>query len=157
MILGVDPGLHGALAFYDLAMPGPCIEVFDMPTHTITVNGKQRTRLDLHQLADLVARHAARCTLAVIEDVHAMPKQGVSSSFSFGFAAGAAQAIVAAHDIPVRMVQPAAWKRAYGLTSDKDASRQRASQLLPAFAHLWPLAKHDGRAEAVLLALYGGK
>lgn len=153
MILGIDPGLSGALAFLDAGR----LEVHDMPTHTLTVNGKQRRRLDLYQLADLFAESAAQCRLAVVEDVHAMPGQGVSSSFSFGFCAGAVQAIVAAYDVPVQLVRPAVWKRAFGLTSDKDASRRRASELLPAFADRWPLAKHDGRAEAVLLALYGGK
>jgi hypothetical protein len=36
-----------------------------------------------------------------------------------------------------------------------NGARARATQLLPAAAHRWPLVKHDGRAEAALIAYYG--
>ena len=85
-----------------------------------------------------------------------MPAQGVTSSFSFGVVFGAIQQAVACNFYkPALLVTPQRWKGHFGLDSNKDASRARASELLPAHAHLWPLKKHDGRAEAALLALYG--
>lgn len=153
--LGVDPGLNGAIALF---VPGDRrVKITDIPTHTVTINGKQRKRLDarkLHnELKALVG--SSRITLAAVEDVHAMPKQGVASAFSFGFVAGAIQQSLVTHDVPVTLVEPANWKRFLNVPANKDAARRRASQLLPFGADLWPLAKHDGRAEAALLAYYG--
>lgn len=153
--LGVDPGLSGAIAAYDPAVD--TLVVYDVPTLKLTVAGKQRRRLDAHSLARVAVELAAGCKLAVVEDVHAMPKQGVASSFSFGFVAGAIQQALIAAGAPLQLVQPAAWKRYFGLTHDKDATRLHASRLMPKHAHLWPKRSHDGRAEAALLALYGSK
>ena len=159
-IVGIDPGLSGAVALFD---PHPIhaehselrLQIIDMPLHEIKVAGKKRRQLDLYQLARWFDLKAADMRHAFIESVHAMPKQGVSSSFSFGFAAGAVQGIVAASFVPMTLVSPRQWKAAMKLSADKDASRRLASQRLPAFAHLWARAKDDGRAEAALLALYG--
>lgn len=149
--LGIDPGLHGAIAHI-----GPTgVIVFDTPVHSI----KGKDRPDLHALWDLLKNLAAlhEPAICTIEDVHSMPKQGVASSFTFGHVAGATQMAVVAAGIPLRLVAPGAWKRLMSLGSDKDESRRKASQLFPAFCHLWPLKKHDGRAEAVLLAYYGSR
>ncbi len=150
-IVGIDPGASGALA----ALCGDALEVWDMPTHDI----KGKKRLDLHRLNDMVRGIAGlyEPRLAVIEDVHSMPKQGVASSFAFGFAAAAAQAFVVAYAMPMRLVPPSGWKRLMGLSADKDESRRKASQLFPRFASLWSRSKDDGRAEAVLLAYYGSR
>lgn len=148
-VIGVDPGISGAVA---LRSPQG-IDVFDMPTHDL----KGRTRIDIHaldhKLNTLVLLHEPG--LAVIEDVHSMPKQGVASSFAFGFAAGVIQSLLVARGVPIRLVSPGAWKRVLGLGRDKDESRLRASRLYPRHAHLWARKKDDGRAEAVLLAHYG--
>lgn len=155
MILGIDPGVHGAIALY---WPGSdTLYVHDMPTHSLTVNGKVRYRLDKAGLSVIVRTAALAAKLAVIEDVHSMPEQGVASSFSFGAVAGALQQCVVDHDIPLRLVAPAVWKRRFGLTADKDAARARASELLPKHAHYWARKKDDGRAEAALLAYYGAQ
>ena len=149
--LGVDPGLNGALATF-----GPHgIETYDMPTFDIT--GKQK--IDIKLLDDILRGIVAvrEPCLAVVEDVHSMPKQGVASSFSFGFVTGVAHALLATHRIPVHLVSPASWKRLMGLSSDKDASRQKASRLFPGAAAQWSRKKDDGRAEAALLAYYGSK
>lgn len=153
LFIGVDPGLHGAIALYnpDAACP---LQIKDVPTHELTVNGKKRLQIDKHKLSLLLRYPAAR---AFIEDVHSMPKQGVASSFKFGFVAGCIQQAVVDAGFELVLVPPQVWKRRFNLTSDKDASRARASELLPAHAHLWPLKKHDGRAEAALLALYGAR
>lgn len=160
MIIGIDPGLSGAIAVFDTVTEGRVsLAVHDMPTHTITVAGKKRRHIDGYLLARMVDEIATLddIRMAVVEDVHAMPKQGVTSSFKFGFVTGIVHGVICANLIPMRVVAPQVWKRAFGLTSDKDASRRCASAMFPRFAHLWPLAGHDGRAEAALLALYGAK
>lgn len=153
--LGIDPGLTGALAFYDPKTGD--LQVWDMPTHEIKVNGKKKNRLDLFGLANIVDPLSQEVILAGVEEVGAMPKQGVSSSFNFGFSAGCAQMVVAANAIPLRTVRPAVWKRAMQIGSDKARARREASRLLPRHAGLWTLVKHDGRAEAALLAYYMAK
>ena len=152
--IGIDPGLSGAIAMYHPA--DDWLLVVDMPIHEVRAAGKTARTLDTALLADMLsARGDAK--LAVIEAVHSMPKQGVASSFKFGFVAGAIQQAVACNKIPVHLVTPGQWKRHFNLSSDKDLSRKRASELLPKHARHWPLKKHDGRAEAALLALYGSK
>lgn len=150
---GADPGLDGAIAFFDPAADR--LTMLRMPTFEITVGKKKRRRVDVHSLARALRLHADDIALATIEEVHAMPKQGVSSGFSFGASFGLLWGVVAALDIPAKPVEPAVWKRRMGLTGDKDASRRLASRLLPRHAHLWPLKKDDGAAEAALLAIYG--
>ncbi|MBB6254110.1 hypothetical protein [Nitrospirillum iridis] len=148
VVIGIDPGLSGAIA---VLSPDGALVVHDMPTHRLT-----RTELDLPALAhifDGLAKEAA--PVAFLERVGAMPGQGVSSMFKFGTCFGALQGLLAAHFIPVTLVTPQSWKRAMGCPAGKDAARARASQLLPRQAGLWPLKKHDGRAEAALIALYG--
>jgi crossover junction endodeoxyribonuclease RuvC len=152
-IAGVDPGLSGAIALY---RPAPLdVQVFDMPTFAITTNGKKKRDLDLMSLARWMDVNGTSIRLAMVEDVHAMPGQGVSSCFKFGFAAGVAQMALASCFVPVRRVRPNQWKQAMRLSADKDASRRLASELLPTFSHLWSRVMNDGRAEAVLLAVYG--
>ena len=154
LVCGIDPGLHGAIAFYRPAANE--LQIKDIPTHELTVNGKKRLHLDKHFLRSIMLDMMVPCR-AFVEDVHSMPKQGVASSFKFGFVAGAIQQAVVDAGFELVLVQPQVWKRRFNLSSDKDASRARASELLPAHAHLWPLKKHDGRAEAALLALYGAR
>lgn len=128
-----------------------------MPTHSVIVNKKERRRLDLHALAAYFDINRTRISHATIEEPGSMPHDGSVQAFSFGFSCGVVQAIVAAAGIPMNLVRPAAWKGAMGLTGGKDASRARASQILPEWAHLWARKKDDGRAEAVLLALFGAR
>jgi crossover junction endodeoxyribonuclease RuvC len=153
LYMGVDPGLSGAVAVFDPARQH--LTLLDMPVHSIRVGRGKRKQIDLGELARFVDVYAADVAKATIESVHAMPKQGVSSSFSFGFAAGVVQGVIAAHFIPVQLVTPAVWKRALGLTSDKDASRQLAGRVFARQGDLFRRKKDDGRAEAALLARYG--
>ena len=148
MILGIDPGLGGALALYE---PKPLnVIVVDMPVLQL-----KKKALDLYALARWFDIHAGLITRAIIEDPHAMPGQGVSSMFKFGHACGVVQAMTAAHFVPMRLVSPSHWKQRMQVTADKDSSRLRASQLFPAFSHLWFRSRDDGRAEAVLIAVFG--
>jgi crossover junction endodeoxyribonuclease RuvC len=128
---------------------------FDMPVHEITTNGKRKRQLDLYALGRIIDSNAAQIERAIIEAPHAMPGQGVTSCFNFGFNCGAVQGIIAANLIPMRLVAPATWKKAMGLSKDKDASRLKASQICPSASHLWCRVKDDGRAESFLLGKYG--
>lgn len=150
--VGVDPGLSGALAFYDPAAGD--LQVWDMPVHSIKVNGKKKNTLDIFGLANIIDPMANEVIMAAVEEVGAMPKQGVTSSFNFGFNAGCAQMAIAAYFIPMKTIRPNVWKAALGVSRDKDQARRQASRLLPKHSNLWPLVKHDGRAEAAMLAYY---
>lgn len=148
--VGIDPGQAGALAFYDPRTDR--LEVHDMPTHRVAVGSKARNRIDVYRLGLILMRAGIRCVL--IEEVHALPRQGVSSMFAFGFGAGALHGCVGALQLPLQTITPNEWKRAFKLSREKDQARQAASRALPRHAGLWPLKKHHGRAEAALLALF---
>lgn len=154
-ILGIDPGLYGALAFVQLVAGTPRVEVFDMPIVSKQVNNISRSRIDKHALADLIANriHTLRCV--VIEDVHALPKDGPVQAFTFGYGLGLLHGICQVYDLSVVNVPPNVWKSKYGLNADKHKSRAVASRFFPHNASVWNRAKDDGRAEAALLGLLG--
>jgi crossover junction endodeoxyribonuclease RuvC len=152
-ILGIDPGLSGAFCLYN---PEDII-FFDMPTLEITRNGKKKRQLDLYAIARFIDEHSANIEKAVIENPGAMPGQGSTSMFAFGFNCAAAQMAVAANFIPMTLVRPATWKHDMGLSKDKDATRLKASQMFPQWAHYFSRVKDDGRAEALLIACFGEK
>lgn len=140
-IMGVDPGLKGAISFFFPSHPEQ-IAVDDMPVVASNVCPATLARR-LKQM---------RPTQAVIEIVHAMPKQGVSSTFKFGDGFGCVRAVVAALEIPVHFVTPTTWKKHFRLTADKEESRRRAIELFPASSEHFARKKDDGRAEAALIA-----
>jgi len=148
-ILGVDPGITGALSFYD----GTELVIYDMP-----VFARNKTkRVDCHSLChilDGMVENGTPPDHAYIEQVNAFG-MGATSAYGFGWNCGVIEAILACHNIPFTYVTPQKWKKAMQCPKDKDAARMRASQLLPNEAHQWPLKKHDGRAESALLSLYG--
>lgn len=152
LVLGIDPGLTGAIALYDMSS-NLVASVADMPTHNIN----KKNHIDSVQLAMMVDTYSKQIKFAVIEDVSSAPNQGVVSVFTFGKVFGIAMGIVAANYIPMFLVRPAVWKSAMGLTHDKDLSRKKASQLFPREAYRWQRKKDDGRAEALLLAVFGAK
>jgi crossover junction endodeoxyribonuclease RuvC len=145
LTIGIDPGLTGAIAF--LSPTGELEGLFDLPVirdgRLAWVDAQGMTSL----LIDTLGGRPAR---AVIERVSAMPRQGIASAFNFGVGFGSLLALVQARYLPIELVTPAVWKRALGLSSNKRASLDKARLLYPT-ADLG-LAKHDGRAEALLLA-----
>ncbi len=146
VILGVDPGLTGAIAALDEG--GGFVRVFDMPV----ASGVVATRLLCLQLAQLDVG------AAYVEKVASMPGQGVSSMFRFGRALGAVEGVLGALAIPVRWASPGVWKRAHGLIGkDKDASRLLALERWPEAADRLKRKKDHGRAEALLMADFGRK
>lgn len=145
-IAGIDPGISGAIAFYFPETMGR-IAVEDVP-----VAGGE---ISAPHLASMIRSFSP--SFAVIEKVHAMPKQGVSSTFKFGAAYGDVRGVIGALNIPLHLVTPQAWKKHFGLTADKDQSRKLAIRLFPSVAEHFALKKHDGRAEAALIALFGAE
>ena len=145
-ILGIDPGMSGAIAFYD----GQELLIRDMPVF----QRNKTKRVDCHALH----KYMQECEAdhAYIEQVNAFG-MGASSAMNFGWSCGVIEALVASLNIPFTYVTPQKWKKAMQCPKDKDAARMRATQLLPQFADNWPLKKHSDRAEASRSALYGLK
>lgn len=152
-ILAIDPGSRGALAWVD--HDGTLLDVADIPS--IEVRG--RNRVDAAAFADLFYRRAI--SIVIIEGVGAMPKQGVASSFAFGYSAGLCEGIAAGFGLPVQIIFAATWKRRAGVSRDKGAARQMAIRYWPKSSGWFSRAKDDGRAEAALFgrwyALTGGE
>lgn len=154
LFIGVDPGLAGAIAFYDPAADS--VEVEDMPVYQIDRGGKAKREIDFYKLAAIIddASTSNALKAAVVERVGAMPKQGVSSTFSFGTSYGLVLGVLAAHFIPIDRVPTMQWRNGLRVPAGKDGSRSKASQLFPRQAKLFQRVKDDGRAEAVLMAVH---
>jgi crossover junction endodeoxyribonuclease RuvC len=146
-ILGVDPGLTGALA---LCRDGQWV-LLDMPiagdAKHYDINGPELCRWLREQKPD----HA------FIEYAAARPGQGVTSMFRFGCTYGALKMALAACGVPYTIIAPAKWKPAVGVLkgADKEASRLRALQLFPDQTANLQRKKDHARADAMLLAFYG--
>jgi crossover junction endodeoxyribonuclease RuvC len=151
MILGVDPGADGALAL--LADDGSLVDARDMPTVEVASRGRVKQRVSPQAVAAIVREHAV--LHAFVERVGSMPNQGVASSFTFGYAAGCIEGVLAGLGVPVTFVAPRTWKRAFKLSAEKGEARQRAMQCFPEHAGKFARVKDDGRAEAALIALWG--
>jgi crossover junction endodeoxyribonuclease RuvC len=143
MIASIDPGASGAIAW--LSPDGHLIEVLDMPIWE--VRGKKRVCAAM--LATIIRERLP--SVVVVEGVNAMPGQGVSSCFAFGYAAGLCEGVASGAGVPVQIVSAAMWKRRAGVSSDKSAARMMAARLWPGAAQMFKRVKDDGRAEAALL------
>jgi crossover junction endodeoxyribonuclease RuvC len=152
--VGIDPGgVSGGLAAISVADGGPrLLDAIDVP---LSGSGA-RQRVDVLGVRSWLLTH--RPVHCFIERAGSRPGQGSSSTFKYARATGALEATVTCLEIPMTIVEPATWKRYFGLKGpDKELSRQRALQLLPAAHRFLALRKHHGRAEAALIALYGGR
>jgi len=149
-IIGIDLGLDGAIAYVG-SPTGPV--VWNMPTVAVRVGNGKRRRYDTQALLRILLPHKDGHVLAVFEDVHAMPKQGVSSTFSFGYGRGLVEGLLVALGIAYEIVTPQRWKGTIlgGTQKDKGAAILRAHQLFPQVE----IGTKHGRAEALLLAEYG--
>lgn len=157
MILGIDPGISGAIACV-VEGTGRVQWVEDMPTFSVVVAGARRNRVDALGLASILRRDLFGISLAVVENVHALPQEGVTSAFGFGRSLGIIEGVLATLGIGIEFVQPERWKKHYGLLrSEKDASRLRALQDAPHLADALRLKKHHGRADSILIARYGAQ
>lgn len=148
--IGIDPGASGAVAI--LNKVGTLVHVFDMPSVEIMAGGKLKRRVSPEMLAAELKLYADQGATACIEQVGAMPGQGVSSMFAFGESFGLAKGVLAGLGIPTSTVTPSKWKKAMGVNAGKDGSRAKAAQLWPIQAREFKRIKDDGRAEACLIA-----
>jgi crossover junction endodeoxyribonuclease RuvC len=169
LLLGIDPGVSGALASLDSETNE--IRFVDAPVMEVKVGKKFRHVPDAYEMARVLKDFTAgRECLVTIEKVNAMPdvgtgaRMGATSAFSFGFGFGMWLGILAALEIPHQQVHPATWKSVTmaGMSKEKDASRQRAMQLYPKAASQLARKKDHARGDALLIArwsylTYGGR
>ncbi|WP_442801377.1 hypothetical protein [Serratia rubidaea] len=150
LVIGIDPGASGAIVVLDQS--GKYMGGVQMPTVKV---GKS-TRVNGAAVASFLRVHDIVGAHAYLEQVGAMPGQGVTSMFSFGHAAGVVEGILQGLVIPYTLVTPQAWKKTAGLIGrDKDAARSRAIQLYPELRILDQKAKGQAVADALLIARHG--
>lgn len=150
-VIGIDSGAAGAVAILEA---GKLVQVFDMPVVEVMSGGKAKRRVAPEILASELRLYNVADTVAVVEQVGAMPGQGVTSMFAFGQAYGLVLGVLAGLWIPTTTVTPTTWKKALKLNAGKDGARAKAAQLWPAQANEFKRVKDDGRAEASLLAYW---
>jgi crossover junction endodeoxyribonuclease RuvC len=156
-VVGVDPGLSGALAALD--ENSRLIKIWDVPSITVKRGKKHRRVIQTAILAGIFREiHAMQVpTLIALEFVRSMPNQGIAGAFTFGQGFGMMEMGAAAFELPIEYITPVKWKKAMlaaGSGTDKQASIVRALQVCPAAAPYLTLKRHEGRAEAILLATF---
>lgn len=154
LTLGCDPGQTGAIA---ILADGEVAGFIDMPTMLRKAGGREVNALSLAaQLRGVLQTHRGAYVVAILESVHAMPRQGSSSGFRFGESFGIVKGVLAALGIGYVLVPPQMWKRHLRLTGcDKDAARTLVIQRFPQAAPSMTRKKDIGRADALLLAHWG--
>ncbi|MFC4727136.1 hypothetical protein [Coralloluteibacterium thermophilus] len=153
LTLGVDPGLSGAVVALADGEPAGFI---DMPTRQAGKWAEVDGRALIVGIRELRAAHPGAYISAMVEKVGARPTDGGTSAFRFGESSGRVKCAFEALGIPYELAIPAVWKRHFGLLGqDKDAARQLALVRFPTAAHWLQRKKDNGRADALLLALYG--
>ena len=153
LIIGIDPGISGSICFFE---DGKIIEVIEMPVMTEgkknkkQVNGAQIYNEFLERINNKDDE-----IRVVIEQVSAMPGQGVTSMFNFGQSYGILKGICSAMQLPMFFVRPAKWKKYFNLiNSQKDASRTRAIEIFPYFSAQLSKKKDSNKADAILIASF---
>lgn len=145
VVVGIDPGLSGAIAV--MATDGQLLSVVDMPVAD--------KRVSAGAVADQLRIVGQTVDLVAVEAVHSMPRQGVSSTFTFGAAVGVVIGVVGTLGIRLEQPTPAVWKRHVGLIgADKDRSRRLAQERWPHMAHHFARVRDDGRADAAHIAAW---
>jgi len=150
-IIGIDPGLSGAIAVLDDLK---IFDLFDMP---IMPEGKKnKNQLNSAQLVNIIKRHIhTNSTFVIVEQVSAMPGQGVTSMFNFGQTFGAIKGICASLNLPIFYVRPAKWKKHFDLiNASKDASRTKAIEAFPYISGELSRKKDANKADAILIASF---
>ena len=151
-IIGIDPGLNGAIA---VLQNNKVIEIHDVPV--MTDGKKNKRQLNSAQLVKLLkdSFQDEANTVVVVEQVNAMPGQGVTSMFNFGQTFGAIKGISATLNLPIYFVRPSKWKKHFDLiNSSKDASRTKVIEMYPSISSRLTKKKDVNKADAVLIARY---
>jgi crossover junction endodeoxyribonuclease RuvC len=151
-IIGIDPGLSGAIAVLE---NNKVISIFEMP---VMPEGKKNKRqLNSAQLAKLLKNYISTNeeVSVVVEQVNAMPGQGVTSMFNFGQTFGAIKGICAALSLPIFFVRPSKWKKHFELiNSSKDSSRTKAIEMYPSLSNDLAKKKDVNKSDAILIARF---
>jgi len=154
MLVGIDPGLNGAIAFLD---PDACeIRILDMPVNEFVAGKKNKSEIDPYGIAG--AFRDQGIAHVYIEEVFSSPQMGVVSAFNFGEGKGMVRGVIAALGIPMTQVKPQKWKKDLRVPADKKGAVKRAVELIPDAAPKFKGPRgglYDGRAEAAMIALYG--
>ncbi len=152
IIIGIDPGISGAICFLQ---DGVIKDVVEMPTMTDGKKNKKQVNGSqiFNEIHDKIKKIDKKNIKVVIEQVSAMPGQGVTSMFNFGQSFGILKGICSAMQLSVYFVRPAKWKKYFNLiNSEKDASRTRAIEIFPYFSAKLSRKKDSNKAEAILIA-----
>ena len=131
IIVGIDPGISGALCFFS---NGNVIDVIDMPTMAEGKKNKKQVngRQIFNEILNIKNSFAGHKINVVVEQVSAMPGQGVTSMFNFGQSFGVIKGICSAMELPIFYVRPAKWKKYFNLiNAEKDASRTKVIEMFP--------------------------
>ena len=155
MILGIDPGLTGALALFEPSVAA-LHSILDMPTHVLKRGAGTKRELDLKTLSDFLVKHRGVIHHAYLEWVGPMPKQGVSGVYQFGRGVGQLEGMLSALAIQVTYLTPQKWQAKGRVRSGKDGSVKKAREIFPERAEWFSKTKH-GRADAALIAWVGSE
>ena len=151
-IFGIDPGIAGAIAILD---DNKIVDVKDLPT--MSEGKKNKRQLNSANLSQYISSNIIdlNTTVVVVEQVNAMPGQGVTSMFNFGQTFGAIKGITATLKLPIFFVRPSKWKKHFELiNSSKDASRTKVIEMYPSFAEKLSKKKDINKSDAILIARF---
>ncbi len=154
IIVGIDPGISGALCFFS---NGNVIDVIDMPTMAEGKKNKKQVngRQIFNEILNIKNTFAGHKINVVVEQVSAMPGQGVTSMFNFGQSFGVIKGICSAMELPIFYVRPAKWKKYFNLiNAEKDASRTKVIEMFPKISQKLSKKKDNNKADAILIAKY---
>ena len=154
LIIGIDPGISGSICFFE---DGKIIDVVDMPT--MTEGKKNKKQVNGSQIYNEISKRISKFEnheiRVIIEQVSAMPGQGVTSMFNFGQSFGILKGICSSMQLPMYFVRPAKWKKYFNLlNSQKDASRTKAIEIFPYFSHKLSKKKDSNKADAILISSF---
>ena len=154
LIIGIDPGISGSICFFE---DGKIVDVLEMPTMTEGKKNKRQVNGSqiYNEITKRIIRKEKHNIRVVIEQVSAMPGQGVTSMFNFGQSFGILKGMCSAMQLPMYFVRPAKWKKYFGLiNSEKDASRTKAIEMFPYFSSHLSKKKDSNKADAILIASF---
>tara|TARA_Y100001970_G_C14060796_1_gene764054 strand:- start:157 stop:651 length:495 start_codon:yes stop_codon:yes gene_type:complete len=154
IIIGIDPGISGSICFFE---DRKIIDVIEMPSMSDgKKNKKQVNGAQIYnEISSRIKNYSKKDVKVVIEQVSAMPGQGVTSMFNFGQSFGVLKGICSAMQLPMYFVRPAKWKKYFNLiNSQKDASRTKAIQIFPYISTRLSKKKDANKADAILLASF---
>ena len=154
LVIGIDPGISGSICFFQ---DGKIIDVVEMPTMTDGKKNKKQVNGSqiFNEISERIKKIDKKDIRVIIEQVSAMPGQGVTSMFKFGQSFGILKGICSAMQLPMYFVRPAKWKKYFSLiNSEKDASRTKAIEIFPYFSSNLSRKKDSNKADAILIASF---